>query len=228
MAIIRKRRQELDQTLPVPSDGRIATLSAILAKNIEQETIRRRYAPIKHILTFIGIAGVVGLSLVAPTAAQIAKPFLDEKNRRERNQWKQYNPSYVRSSLRRLHKLKYVEISSENGQEIVTLTKAGRRRIYKYALDELTIEKPKQWDGRWRMIIYDVEEGKKYLRDVFRDALRTLGFYKLQESVWIFPYPCEDQITFLREYYAVGNEVLYAVAIQLEDDAPYQEYFGLT
>ena len=41
------------------------------------------------------------------------------------------------------------------------LTKFGKRRIIKYALDELSIEKPKQWDGRWRMIIYDVDEKRK-------------------------------------------------------------------
>lgn len=108
------------------------------------------------------------------------------------------------------------------------LTKNGKRRILKYSLDELTIEKPNSWDGRWRLVIYDVPKSKKYLRDVFRGTLKNLGFYQLQESVWLYPFPCEPQVTFLREYYDVGGEVVYVVASELEDDAPYRTYFNLS
>ena len=216
-----------DKELPIPSDDRIASLSAILTKNSQQEEVHRRYASIKRILTGIGVAGVIGLSFMAPTAVLLAKPFLDEKKQREREAWKHYNPSYLRRSIQRLQKQKLVEIVYRDDAETVILTQFGKRRILKYALNELTIAKPKQWDGRWRMIIYDVDEKKKKLRDVFRRALITLGFLKLQESVWVYPYSCEEQITFLREYYGVGNEVLYVIATKLEDDTPYKEYFDL-
>lgn len=227
-ALKRRTNKRLDDQLPVPSEDKIATLSVLLEKQIRHEEIHRRYAPVKHILTLIGVAGVVGLSLVAPSAAQLAKPFVDEERKKRFEAWKQYNPSYLRSSIRRLHHLKYVEIIEKDGVEIITLSEGGKRRILKYALDNLSIEKPKLWDGRWRMIIYDVENGKKRLRDVFREAVQSLGFLMLQESVWVYPYPCEKQITFLKEYYGVGNEVLYVVATTLEDDSPYRSYFGLT
>lgn len=227
MKIIARKEKSLSLELPIPSDDRIASLSALLTKNIQQEEVHRRYASVKHILTFIGVAGVIGLSLIAPSAAMLAKPLLDEQKQREHDIWKRYNPSYLRSSLKRLQKLKYMEITEKNGEHIVILTKAGKRRILKYALDELVIEKPKRWDGRWRMIIYDVDDRKKVLRDVFRKTLISLGFLKLQKSVWVYPYPCEDQISFLREYYGLGNEVLYVVATKLEDDTPYREYFDL-
>ncbi|MBU1326843.1 hypothetical protein KKB64_00415 [Patescibacteria group bacterium] len=225
--IKQKKRLRLDTQLTVPSDERIAELSTILAKQIHQEEIHRRYAPVKHILAFLGLAGVVGLSFISPSAAILAKPFLDEERRKKYEVWKQYNPSYLRSAIKRFHKQKYVEIKGQNGEEVVVLSEAGKRRILKYALDELSIEKPRQWDGRWRLIVYDVENRKKRLRDVFREALRALGFCKLQESVWLYPYPCEKQVTFLKEYYGVGNEVLYIVATTLEDDSPYRDYFGI-
>ena len=217
-----------DKELPILSDDRIASLSAILTKNIQQEEIHRRYASIKRILTGIGVAGVIGLSFMAPTAILLAKPFLDEKKQRESNSWKHYNPSYLRRSIHRLQKQKLVEVRYKDEIEITILTQLGKRRILKYALNELSIEAPKQWDGRWRMIIYDVDEKKKKLRDTFRRALISLGFLKLQESVWVYPYPCEEQITFLREYYGVGSEVIYVVATKLEDDTPYREYFDIT
>ncbi|MEK7577469.1 MAG: CRISPR-associated endonuclease Cas2 [Patescibacteria group bacterium] len=228
MKLLDRKDKSPDKELSIPSDDRIASLSAILTKNIQQEEVHRRYASIKRILTGIGVVGVIGLAFVAPTAMMLAKPFLDEKKQRERDEWKHYNPSYLRRSIHRLQKQKLVEILYKDEIEIVILTQFGKRRILKYALNELSIEAPKQWDGRWRMIIYDVDEKKKKLRDTFRRALISLGFLKLQESVWVYPYPCEEQITFLREYYGVGSEVIYVVATKLEDDTPYREYFDIT
>lgn len=227
MGNVGQKYSSLDLALPVPQEDKLVSLSELLVRQIQKEEIHRRYAPVKHILSLIGVAGVVGLSIIAPSAAMIAKPFLDDERRRQHNSWKRYNPALLRASIRRLHAQKYVELIEQNGEEVVSLTDAGKRRVLKYSLNELTIEKSERWDGRWRMIIYDVENSKKRLRDVFRAALKSLGFLLLQESVWIYPYPCENQIAFLKEYYGVGSEVLYVVATTLEDDSPYKTYFGL-
>jgi len=219
----------MKRVLPLPSDERIAELARLLTDNRKNETIRNRYAKVSRVLSFLGAGAVLSLSLfVSPTAIMLAKPFLDEKRRREQDEWKQFNPRYLRRTIARLREQKLVTIEQRDGQQIVVLTKNGKRRILKYSLDELTIEKPKNWDGRWRLVIYDVPKNKKYLRDVFRGTLKNLGFYPLQESVWLYPYPCEEQVTFLREYYDVGNEVVYVVATKLEDDGPYRTYFGLS
>jgi len=224
-----KRKRNTTATLPLPSDERIAELARLLTDNRKNEGICNRYAKVSRVLSFLGAGAVLSLSLfVAPTAIMLAKPFLDEKRRREQDEWKQFNPRYLRRTIARLREQKLVTIEQRDGQQIVVLTKNGKRRILKYSLDELTIEKPKNWDGRWRLVIYDVPKNKKYLRDVFRGTLKNLGFYPLQESVWLYPYPCEEQVTFLREYYDVGNEVVYVVATKLEDDGPYRTYFGLS
>lgn len=215
------------EKLPVPTDDRIATLSHLLEEHIKAEKIRYRYAPVRHVLTMIGLAGVAGMMVISPGAASLGRAVLKESRREREKEWQQYNPSYVRRSISRLHAEKLVEIEDDGKTQTITLTERGRRRILKYALDKLEIPKQKLWDGRWRLIIYDVDERKKKLRDIFRDALKSLGFFKLQGSTWIYPYPCEDQVTFLREYYGVGNEVLYVVATRLEDDSPYRAYFGL-
>ena len=124
-------------------------------------------------------------------------------------------------------KQKLVKIQEHDGDQVVTLTKNGKRRVLKYSLGDLTIDKQKNWDGKWRLVLYDVSNNRRVLRDLFREMLKSLGFYQLQESVWIYPYPCENQISFLREYYGVGNEVIYVVAKKLEDDTPYRTYFGV-
>ncbi len=218
----------MKHVLPLPSDEHIAELARILADNRKNKVIRNRYANVSRVLSFLGAGAVLSLSLfVAPTAIMLAKPFMDEKRRRQQEEWKQFNPRYLRRTIARLKQQKLVTIEQRDGQQIVVLTKNGKRRILKYSLDELNIEKPKNWDGRWRLVIYDVPKNKKYLRDVFRGTLKNLGFYQLQESVWLYPYPCEPQVTFLREYYDVGGDVVYVVATTLENDSPYRTYFAL-
>ena len=227
---IRKRKpiEHLDSLL-MPTDEQVAKLAAVIEKKVRKEELREKYAPVKHVLALLGVGAVLGLSLfVAPTAAVLAKPFLDEKRRREFEAWKQYNPYYLKRTIKRLQEQKLVSIEDRDGEQIVTLTKNGKRRILRYSLEELEIEKPQAWDGLWRLVIYDVSVPLRALRDLFREALRGLGFYQLQESVWIYPYPCESQITFLREFYGVGAEVVYVVANTLEDDQPYRTYFGLS
>ncbi len=209
----------------IPSDEQISNLSSLLSKQFQKEEIHHRYAPIKKVLTVIGIAGALGLTLLAPGIAPITKQIVDAQT--EKEDWKKYNPSFLRRSIKRLRQQKLVRCSNCNGKQSFFLTTHGKRRILKYALTELDIEKPKHWDGHWRLIIYDVENKRKQMRDQFRKQLQILGFFQLQKSVWIYPYPCEEQITFLREYYGVGNEVLYIVTKILEDDSPYRTYFGI-
>lgn len=226
---IKKRKPKTAlELLPLPSDEHIARLAGVIEKKARREELREKYAPVKHVLALLGVGAVLGLSLfVAPSAAILAKPFLDEKRRREYEAWKQYNPYYLKRTIKRLQKQKLLSIEDRDGEQIVTLTKNGKHRILRYSVEDLAIEKPPSWDGLWRLVMYDVHERSKVLRDVFRQALKSLGFYQLQESVWIYPHPCEEQITFLREFYGVGTEVIYVVARKLEDDQPYRTFFGL-
>lgn len=45
-----------------------------------------------------------------------------------------------------------------------------------------------KWDGYWRMIIFDIPEKKRRLREYLRQCLRVVGFKELQRSVWVTPY----------------------------------------
>lgn len=216
-----------DDSLTIPSEEKLGVLAGLLLQQMKQEKRSRGYASVKRILALLGVGTVISLSLfVSPTAVMLAKPFLDAKRENDREQWKQFNPSYLKRTIARLRREKLVKIVERDGEQIVELTKHGRRRIIKYSLENLSIDRQTSWDEQWRLVLYDVPHQRRQLRDIFRQTLKTLGFYQLQESVWLYPYPCEQQITFLREYYGVGNEVLYIVATKLEDDAPYRTFFG--
>ena len=45
------------------------------------------------------------------------------------------------------------------------------------------------WDGKWRMVVFDLPEEKRSLRNELRRELRAARFGGLQGSVWISPDP---------------------------------------
>lgn len=53
-----------------------------------------------------------------------------------------------------------------------------------WALDKVR----KQWDGKWRLLSYNVPEHVRHLRDRLRQELRCLGYGSLGGSLWISPY----------------------------------------
>lgn len=51
-----------------------------------------------------------------------------------------------------------------------------------------------EWDGKWRVVIFDIPKELHTKRNQFRRRLKLMGFHMLQKSVFVFPYPCEEEI----------------------------------
>ena len=51
------------------------------------------------------------------------------------------------------------------------------------------------WDGKWRVVMYDLPEKIKSKRDLLRTWLQKLGFGQWQMSVWVSPHPVISQIS---------------------------------
>ena len=73
-------------------------------------------------------------------------------------------------------------------------------------------------DRKWRVVIFDIKEYRRKTRDKLRITLTSLGFIKLQNSVWVFPYECEDVMVMLKASYKIGNDVLYMTVDKIEND----------
>lgn len=85
----------------------------------------------------------------------------------------------------------YFDISVKNNKSFFRLTPKGKNlvELLKFALGKI------KWDGRWRILIFDIPEREKYKRNFLRRKLHELGFKQLQESVWITPYPLPDSFS---------------------------------
>lgn len=185
---------------------------------------------VKDVLILVGVLGFVAASIVMPNLPLVLKPILDVKKRKDLQHreklWKMYNPYELKKLLKRLHQQKDIEFIDNKDGTVIRLTDKGKTKFLKYRLDEMHLQTQK-WDGRWRLIIYDVPHFKKTEREMFRRFLKSMAFYQLQESVYLTPFNCYDEIEYLRTYFGVVEEVIYLTVNELENDSAYRQYFGI-
>jgi len=81
-------------------------------------------------------------------------------------------------------------------------------------IDALKIRRPQKWDRKWRIVIFDISELKKFYREAFRGKLKELGFYPLQKSVWVHPFECRDEIELLRKFFSLDQKELRLIIAQ--------------
>ncbi len=107
------------------------------------------------------------------------------------------------------------------------ITNAGQNKLAEQKLSHYRIDKPKRWDGRWRVITFDIPERRKRTRDQIRQTLSHIGFVRLQDSVWVYPYNCEDLIALLKADMGIGKDMLYLIVDSIEGDTGLRKHFGL-
>ena len=97
----------------------------------------------------------------------------------------------------------------------------------KLKLDEMEIKKPTKWDGEWRVVIFDIPDRFKKAREALRRKIMDLGFRKLQESVFIFPYESEDEINFITEVFLIRPFVRFMRVKSFTNEEQLRIRFGL-
>ena len=189
----------------------------ILEQNAKQNR-RRRYVQYA-ILTVILVAGAMVWTAVAPNTLQLLGGFGRRKSR--------FNYQ-AKSALSRLAQKGHVRFISKDDKRYVEITESGRRAI---ALEEhrasLLTSKKRWWDKRWRLVMFDIPERRKNVRRQLRIMMSGLGFLRLQDSVWVYPYDCEELVALLKAELHIGKDVLYAIVEQLENDVAIKKHFGL-
>ena len=108
-----------------------------------------------------------------------------------------------------------------------SLTLKGKEILERWRRADFRLKKPKKWDKKWRIIIFDIPEKKRVIRDEIRQIFTEAGFQRLQDSVWVYPYDCEDIIGLLKMDYGVGTNILYIIADQIENDKHLRMDFDL-
>lgn len=176
----------------------------------------------KEILKYLLLTGAVAIAASSPYfVLNLMKNISKERYRAK------YRRKFV-YAFNYLKKKGLIEIERENHDVYIALTKEGRKRAGKYQIDDLKIGKPKKWDKKWRVVIFDVPAVSRLIRDIFRKKLKEFGFYPLQKSIWVCPYPCKEEIKLLRDFLGLTNRQIQVLeVVKLEEDQFIRKNFNL-
>jgi len=162
-------------------------------------------------------------SLFAPNAAQLLKPLI-----RWRKNWDEIDRKRIDNAVRRLNNKRLIELIEKGNQVFIRITVNGKNFVKRFNYDDLELLETKTWDKKWRLIIFDIPEKKKRARNALSEKLKDLGLYPLQESVFIYPFDCRDEIDFICEFLSVSRHVNYCVVESLDKrEGDLRKFFDL-
>lgn len=190
-----------------------------MGKLEEASRKRKKKKDIQNIvLATIAVTGLLAFAAITPNALRLLEYLPNEK----------YNLKYrMKSVAGRLVAKRYVVWVEQDGKIFLRITEAGRK-VFAFEQAKVALKnQKKKWDGRWRMVVFDIPERRGHIRARLRAYMNEIGFVRLQDSVWVYPYDCEDFIALLKSELKIGKDALYAIADTIEYDTPLRKHFKL-
>lgn len=97
-----------------------------------------------------------------------------------------------------------IEKVIKDGKIYLRLTSSGKEKIHReFPISNLT----QKWNKKWIVVIFDISEKARNMRDRLRIKVQSIGFGMLQESVWISPLPIGKDIKEMIEAIGLRDNV---------------------
>lgn len=142
--------------------------------------------------------------------------------------WDEINRQELYRAIRRLYQTRLISMKeNEDGSETAVVTRKGREIALTFEIEKMSIKPMKKWDGKWRIVLFDIPEKYRKMRDALRIVLKRMSFFEYQKSVFIHPFECQDEIDFVVEYFQLRPWVRVAVAESLDDELRLKKHFDL-
>lgn len=180
----------------------------------------RRWGAVQQAMLYAALGGIMVATGAVPDFRKILKYYAGGKKDARFN----YRAKTV---LGRLVAKGLIRFEKRDGKRYACLTDVGKRVLDLEMLRDKSKQKPKRWDNRWRVVIFDIPERRRKVRVSLRSFMGKYGFVRLQDSVWIYPYDCEELIALAKAKFRIGVDVLYMIVERLENDAHLRKQFGL-
>jgi phenylacetic acid degradation operon negative regulatory protein len=116
---------------------------------------------------------------------QIEDFALNPEDYIQSNYPKAIKKSSLAQALKRLRERGIIELISDE-KIIAKLTDKGKEAALIASLKATD----REWDGRWRIVFFDIPEQRRAVRDRLRYKLKEWGFVPKQKSVWISKKNC--------------------------------------
>lgn len=139
--------------------------------------------------------------------------------------WRDIDDQKIKEEIRELYHSKLVSIKNNNdGTFSLILTEKGKQKVLRYDMEKMRI-KFMRWDGKWRIVLFDIPERQKPARDALRSKLKKLGFFEFQKSIFIHPFDCIDEIYFLVEFFQIKPYVRYGIIEKIDNELHLKKHF---
>lgn len=134
-------------------------------------------------------------------------------------EWDFINRQYLYRLIREFREERLIGYREKVDGEIeIVITERGKLSLLNYDIDKMEIKKTSPWDEKWRIVFFDIPEKHRQARDTLREKLKEIGFRELQQSVFIQPYPCTEEINFLMEFFEIRNWVRLAEVDEITNE----------
>lgn len=175
----------------------------------------------QKIILLLSAGFALGFSRSPKTSLKILKAIAHD--------WKEIEGRALKRGVEGLYKSKMIDMKYDKKENAVTiiLTGKGKKKALTYELDKMKIKKPKKWDGKWRIVLFDIPETHKKERDALRHRLKQLGFFEYQKSVFVHPYDCKNEIDYIIEFWFIRKYVRFVVADFLDNELHLKQHFKL-
>ena len=143
-------------------------------------------------------------------------------------EWEKINRQALERAINSLYVSHLIrEKYNKDGTTTLILSENGKQRALRFNIDKMEIKKPSNWDKKWRVVMFDIPEKLRRLRDSLRLHFREIGLIELQKSVFVYPYPCSDEIEFILELYNARRYVRFILAEKIDNQLHLVKKFNL-
>ncbi len=134
----------------------------------------------------------------------------------------------IYNAIAYLKQKKFLDITEKPNGILVKITTRGYEVVEFYeSLEKIKIKKLKKWDRKFRLVIFDIPVKKQNARVAFIQKLKDMGFYMLQESIWVHPYDCVNEVATLRKLFEIEPYVKILTAEAIEEEYKLLRHFKL-
>ncbi|MEW6407826.1 MAG: hypothetical protein AB1465_03995 [Patescibacteria group bacterium] len=142
--------------------------------------------------------------------------------------YNKYEKKRVAKTFYYLHRRGLINYRRKGKQIYISLTKRGKLYAQELQIDDLEIKRPKRWDKKWRILMFDIPYINRLVREALRGKLKELGFIQLQKSVWLYPFDCEKEFKILKTFFSLpGESFMLVVATKIPFEEEFKRKFGI-
>jgi len=175
---------------------------------------------VKDIFSWLLMSGAVVIAA--------SSPYFVLSIMRDYKRWKRYPSGKVYDAFYNLKRQGYLDIKEKNHQIYISLTEKGRRKAGWLQINHLKIKRPKKWDKKWRIVIFDISQTRRIKREALRGTLKEMKFCPLQKSVWIHAFDCRAEIELLKTFFGLTDkEIRLIIAGDIGNDEKFKRSFRI-